>query len=425
MKAALKLMVGQLGLTLFSDDDQDEDQIDSDIDNLTISGNVFVLDVTLSKLDGSITKVTLSASQLNSISQGANLYLTSLLQGCRMDEFEAALSMIAFLDKGTSHPQLDLFHCLAGLEADLALIYEKELTNNTPETVLLCGHGQPRFYRDNLGPSILYFFIPDADTGFLGKISVEEGLTNRFLPKSKAQSCFQHPHPPIPMNEKHLYSASEMAILAPSPMGVLVPSPSSPLVANASFVMHLEPPVRLTLQFVKSIISMGGVDFPVNVSLPWQGPTFESLVQPTGNISSSLSSKTPMIQLDKLYFTHVSQLLPLLKILRQAVAFDQVLQSLIRPLSTSLDIPSPLHLVGWVPMQSIQLLFSHRRPPFRYTITLLVGEGGVFSCLVGELNPLAQVGDVGVDSKEFDVALAQRNALGVVQAVKQFLDRLT
>ncbi|KAJ3336168.1 hypothetical protein HDU91_001870, partial [Kappamyces sp. JEL0680] len=127
MKAALKLMVGQLGLTLFSDDDQDEDQIDSDIDNLTISGNVFVLDVTLSKLDGSITKVTLSASQLNSISQGANLYLTSLLQGCRMDEFEAALSMIAFLDKGTSHPQLDLFHCLAGLEADLALIYEKEL----------------------------------------------------------------------------------------------------------------------------------------------------------------------------------------------------------------------------------------------------------------------------------------------------------
>jgi hypothetical protein len=120
----LKLMVEKNGLAFYSDV---EDQLESDESNVTISGNVFVLDVLVSKTDGSILKVCLSASQVNSINELANIYLLDVLKNHRMSEFEEALCLIAFLDKGSGHQQLDLFHCLTGLQSDLDMVFKKEL----------------------------------------------------------------------------------------------------------------------------------------------------------------------------------------------------------------------------------------------------------------------------------------------------------
>jgi hypothetical protein len=109
----------------------------------------------------------------------------------------------------------------------------------------------------------------------VARISLGSSVTNRFLPKSKVQSCFLE-SPSIAVNEKQYFDTREMPILG-SKVGVLVPLPSSPLFAKAGFLMSFDKPISMSLSNLKYISSLGGMQLPDN-AFPLSGATFESLV---------------------------------------------------------------------------------------------------------------------------------------------------
>lgn len=113
MNSCLSIIAQSVGLDFLQDEDNPG--------VLTICGSVFVIDISTDPLN-----VNLS-SESNKIDPAANIYLTNLLRGYHMDNFERALTMLAFLDKSARKVAgLDLYHCLTGLQADLALILKLE-----------------------------------------------------------------------------------------------------------------------------------------------------------------------------------------------------------------------------------------------------------------------------------------------------------
>jgi Mediator of RNA polymerase II transcription subunit 1 len=268
--AALEIIANELCLTLFKPDEESS--------SITICGDVFVIDMHFES-DGDISSVKLSAAEVNEIPEKAHGYLTNLAKNLDLKKFEKELSMFAFLDKTNSHhPQFNLFNCLLGLQKDFSKIYELECHLNSPESVLLLGHGQPLLYKRNFGASITYHASQSIDEDeekntYYANISIQQStFLNSFLPKSIQQSCIEGLV--VSPFEKQFYVESAIDILG-AQVSILVPTPDSILSVNAAFVMELEPTVSISLEMAKAIIGASGLQVTGQNLSNWTGPTFE------------------------------------------------------------------------------------------------------------------------------------------------------
>lgn len=108
--------------------------------------------------------------------------------------------------------------------------------------------------------------------------------------------------------------------------------------------------------------------------------------------------------------------------MRQAVVFNKLAETL---LSRSVDNARPVsgsskaRLVAWTPPQSFQLVFLHKRPPFRYSLDLGVDLNGTITVLVSESSGLPL--QIDFLNKELAQALEECNGLGIVNAVQHLL----
>ena len=157
------------------------------------------------------------------------------------------------------------------------------------------GLGVPRFYKDNLGPSIAYFFFgspsmatlqedDEPPSTFIAKISIEAcAKISKFLPKFKTQALFTKGSiQDIPPKEAEFLSfGGDIAILNPNGkfkgLEMYIPSDSSPLVTQGSFILELDPPVCLSFMTIEAIkcnndVLVAGLDQMWNGG---QGETYE------------------------------------------------------------------------------------------------------------------------------------------------------
>lgn len=108
------------------------------------------------------------------------------------------------------------------------------------------------------------------------------------------------------------------------------------------------------------------------------------------------------------------------------VVFNKLAQSIFTP--TSGEISKPLfktRLLNWNPPESFQFILMHKRPPFRFSLELVVDLNGIISVNIGQMNAtnmfepliLAPVGD-GFALKE---AIDKCQGLDIIRAVQQAL----
>jgi hypothetical protein len=157
------------------------------------------------------------------------------------------------------------------------------------DRVLFFGHGFPRFYQNNMGPSILYYsFLHgelletsliqselDISNTYAALISVEEyTLQNRFNPRTHFTSIVDSFYI-IPPSDIEFCEIADMQVLESS-LKVCVPKSTSLLIANATFTLELLPTVRICFASAQRIKHTVEISIP-SVEVPWnQIDTFES-----------------------------------------------------------------------------------------------------------------------------------------------------
>ncbi|KAI8899886.1 hypothetical protein BC833DRAFT_656710 [Globomyces pollinis-pini] len=409
---------------------------------LTICGTLYVMDVEMHQSDGSILKVKLSGSDMNEIDERAHLYLTNLFQNHDIKAFRNVLQFIAFLDKSQTHPDLDLFHCLSALQQDLSMIHQIERSNgNSLQSVICCGHGYTNIYKRNLGPCITFWAPPQVfseleknendstilddimnhSESFNAEISIESSNLNVFLPKSRSQSCFQTP-PILNAMEQPLCVLSQYQVLGGS-IGILLPTPSSPIIAPVALKMVLEPSICVT----RDVAQLLGYQ---NLSLD-DSNTFEKVWKdriskkhvsenPKYKCTFAVTLDTPSVYLEKVLFSNLSQVMLILNTLRQAVVFNQLIQTFFFSTQTSTDNPIFVHLVGWVPCTSLQLLLLHKRNPYRYQIDITINSVGSIS--VNVITCDGSGTSLNFNTPALITAIADLNTTKILDAVIQTLD---
>ena len=247
----------------------------------------------------------------------ADELLTKILHEKNLKTFQETLKRLAFYDKATATYQMDVFHTLKCLENDLKTIHQQELAaaGQDLQTVMLQGHGIPKFYQDSLAPEIVFYSL--GEKVVKGSLTMNYGPSNRFLGRYRSEYCLTGALPP---NERQLFTVLTAPIYGGS-VQMCQPSASHPCAAPLSFVFNLDEPI--TTSFSLANLLLGQSDVMVKSHRPRLETIYQvtekSMVnsQQQGQVYHwSLDSQTEAIEIRKIPFHHPSQLYAILKVNR-------------------------------------------------------------------------------------------------------------
>ncbi|TPX70037.1 hypothetical protein SpCBS45565_g02043 [Spizellomyces sp. 'palustris'] len=437
----LEQLIADMGLQLYLSAHFE----DTSVVTVTICGTIFVVDIVISP-PGVVTKIKLSyASDTHPQHQQHELadeLLTEVLSKGDFESFKKSIASLAFLDANAG------FHQIKCIENDLLSIHQIELANsgNDFESVMFEGHGLPFMHCERIGPSVVYWATPAArlEIDWSGEITparlrkifpamgvcrafidMESYPLTRFLPKFKNQYLVpgNRADLQLPPNEQEYYNliqgASWRNII---PLTFYNPLPTSNETAAITYFLRLSPPIAAATTVARDIGRVVGIvsveDFSnelneesVDGGLRY-GTMLELLVRDSpitpGNLehatvfrstscktrdnphpitqSYTLSGNmsTPAMVLCKIPFSHPSQLLPVLLLLRRQLTFNALVRSCFNVYTHTLGLQAvqedivSLQLEDWTPPEQLVFTFTHPRPPHQYRLTLRIeADGGV------------------------------------------------
>lgn len=151
------------------------------------------------------------------------------------------------------------------------------------------GHGYPVEFEDCFGIRISYYatpdlfqridFEPNMKNSYCAILSIESFKPTRFLPKQRAQNCFPVDHPiKLEPNEKTYISIGKIKLLNNS-IGSLKAKAESTFLAAAAISLEIKPPVLVTIDVAKAIMSNSASNESNTKSTSvWSGDTYEKNV---------------------------------------------------------------------------------------------------------------------------------------------------
>ncbi|CAG8619343.1 195_t:CDS:10 [Funneliformis mosseae] len=289
------------------------------------------------------------------------------------------LETLATLDMiSKSNTPVDCFLCIKCISNDLKAIYEKEsdITIGDIPKILTEGHGIPLFHFERVGPSIAYwapkYRIIEIDWNIVKDIinqggthgsfrylnrmwiTMEKSRDNRvFLPSDRSQYLLDITNEEIDLN----YIMQNPFSLFPNGTQLKFLDPTkvaSAPVAPIEFVAWLDPPVYVSDNVARAIGNLAGVavrGFFISSAFQKKDPQalsleqllIEGIIPPVNQSSSAQASKivhqwekifssdnmcnTNARRIDRIPFSHPSQLPGFIKTLRQQLIFNTLYQS--------------------------------------------------------------------------------------------------
>ncbi|KAH6591650.1 hypothetical protein BASA61_004849 [Batrachochytrium salamandrivorans] len=253
---------------------------------VTLCGSIFVVDIEFGS-DASVSKVHLtSATNVNLTNSQAESLIMGQLRLRHLAAFKKTLALLSFLDTASIQSKVDLFQCMSWIEKDLTDLFSMEmnLSSQSLKTVLVSGHGVPRFHHEQWGPSILYWCHPNNEQAlqdpiaasndpkissdiYKAFVSMDHSNETRFL----SPSCTQYMVPSDTIDFNSL-SSSQSETLLGTKVRFLDPVMEGSVSAPVSFVLELAPHVLVTLATARLLNAMqkttpAGIDIDMEPSL--------------------------------------------------------------------------------------------------------------------------------------------------------------
>ncbi|KAJ8328139.1 hypothetical protein BDV3_005429 [Batrachochytrium dendrobatidis] len=364
---------------------------------VTLCGTIFVIDIEFGN-DSHVSKVNLSiASSVNLTNSQAESLILDQLRLRKLNDFKQTLALLSFLDTTSIPGQVDLFQCISWIEKDLSDIFALEMSmpEQTVGTVMVSGHGVPRFHQEQWGPSILYWCHPSRTDILQDPITVSKETESKCIYKAfvsmehstetvfLAQSCTQYLITPSTQADVDILGSSlpTSMSLGGNLLRFLDPTHANACTANASFVLQLAPPIVVTLEAAKELmrINNDGMDGSDNIfesytDLMKQYTPLQQSISIKSKIQQDQSSvfafpesilKTPALIASRIPFTSPVQLSRIYSILRQHIVFQHLYCSMFTPLPTD-HRQYTFDVVYWCPPVSIGISFMYSIAPYAF-----------------------------------------------------------
>ncbi|KAJ1549016.1 hypothetical protein HK405_011212 [Cladochytrium tenue] len=354
---------------------------------LTLNGSVFVIDIKVDSA-GSVTTLSLALASDVESDRSAEQLLASMLRELDLDRFKTALKALVLLDR-LSSPGLDLFHVMRAARADLERISALEREAAAVDSgasppidpiavVLREGHGLVFPSLLSVGVTLVFWVNYDRVAAFKRAVDegrvreeladgsvwaatlvVAEGGLSAFIPKDFPSFIVD--------DDIGLFETTTGPIFGSSLKYASLQPPSYPSI-NASFCLEFESPVPIcgaVLDALRAVVDQGATFAPQETDL------LDAVMEAASRGQPVPYSRDPILA--DVSIPHLASILPVLKVLRRQLTFNDLLLSCVAPFSpakleaplstTAAALPESSHsgtalqavavIDGWAPANSL------------------------------------------------------------------------
>lgn len=280
---------------------------------VTLCGSLIVLDIQFES-NGKVDKVKVSsATDVYNPDPRENEFMTFCLKSSDMDRFKTSLAQLERYDSYTQHYSIDFFNVIKGIQDDLWYVHSQELNFGSSSQVCNLGHGVPEVCVKRIAPTLKFFDGRSTNYVF---ITIDSGVPMVFMPKNTPYYCIRNENidfelePGFTVSQLEIYGSKFIKILQPMDIPLILGPP-------LQFTLNFDPPVLVPLQFYE--LKIGGCSVAQKFYCKWTDLLVNgNYCSPGSNATYRMSLACNHLQgalIEKVQFTHFSQILPLLQVI--------------------------------------------------------------------------------------------------------------